>query len=93
MRSIDNSLGRFLKGIKARLLTICFGVFQDTVSFSVLAVFMSLHLQVQAQELVDFWLDHFKAQLEARSEFMVESKGQRSFTINVGCHPYIPNFR
>ncbi|OJA21506.1 hypothetical protein AZE42_05106 [Rhizopogon vesiculosus] len=26
------------------------------------------------QELVDFWLDHFKAQLDARSPFMIESK-------------------
>ncbi|KAG0708845.1 hypothetical protein DFH29DRAFT_1075247 [Suillus ampliporus] len=27
---------------------------------------------MQAKELVDFWLDHFKAQLDARSAFMIE---------------------
>ncbi|KAG2159848.1 uncharacterized protein EDB93DRAFT_1074203 [Suillus bovinus] len=27
---------------------------------------------MQAKELVDFWLDHFKAQLDARSPFMIE---------------------
>lgn len=84
MRFIDNSLGRILKKIKAGSLTICFGVFQDTVSFSVPAVIVSLYLQVQAQELVDFWLDHFKAQLDSRSAFMIESKGQHSFILNVG---------
>jgi hypothetical protein len=59
-------------------LTICFGAFQNTVSFSfsALAVIISLHFQVQAQELVDFWLDHFKAQLDARPVFTIEYKGQ-----------------
>jgi hypothetical protein len=75
MRSIDNSLGRILKGIKARSLTICFGASQNTVSPPILAIVMSLHFQVQARELVDFWLNHFKAQLDARSAFMIVSKG------------------
>jgi hypothetical protein len=36
---------------------------------------MSLHFEVQAKELVDFWLDHLKAQLDARFAFMIELHG------------------
>lgn len=37
---------------------------------------MSLHFKVQAKELVDFWLDHLKAQLDTRFAFTIEPHGK-----------------
>lgn len=84
MVSIDNLHGGILRRIKAGSLTVCFGLFRNTVSFDfVLALIMSLHFEVQAKELVDFWLDHFKAQLDARSVFMIGPRGQCYSTLSV----------
>jgi hypothetical protein len=84
MLFIDNSCGRISKKTKAGSSMVCFGVFQNTVSFDILiALIVSLHFEVQAKELVDFWLDHFKAQLDARSAFMIEPHGQYYNTLTV----------
>lgn len=73
---IEKLHGRISRRTKADSSTVCSGVFQNTVSFDfLLALGMNLHFEVQAKELVDFWLDHLKAQLDTRFAFTIEPHG------------------